>query len=118
MVEVRGAWREPIGEASLAVGVSWPVGARLFRHAGGMPPVSLLRDRFRAAVPLVAWTMVATIELLAYIEALWKDGGLQLRSEVFDAQVALKSTVELDLTETGSGTGSSRLRSTRASGTV
>ncbi|MFE9253516.1 hypothetical protein [Streptomyces sp. NPDC007088] len=52
-----------------------------------------LRDRFRAAVPLVAWTMVATIELLAYIEALWKDGVLQLRPEVFDAQVALQSTV-------------------------
>lgn len=52
-----------------------------------------LRDRFRAAVPLVAWTMVATIELLTYIEALWKDGVLQLRPEVFDAQVALKSTV-------------------------
>lgn len=52
-----------------------------------------LRDRFRAAVPLIAWTMVATIELLAYIEALWKDGVLQLRPEVFDAQVALKSTV-------------------------
>ncbi|MFI5642940.1 hypothetical protein ACIA8H_36880 [Streptomyces goshikiensis] len=52
-----------------------------------------LRDRFRAAVPLVAWTMVATIELLAYIEALWKDGVLQLRPEVFNAQVALKSTV-------------------------
>lgn len=52
-----------------------------------------LRDRFRADVPLVAWTMVATIELLAYIEALWKDGVLQLRPEVFDAQVALKSTV-------------------------
>ena len=28
-------------EASLAVGVSWPVGARWFRHAGGMPPLSL-----------------------------------------------------------------------------
>ncbi|MFJ6252774.1 MULTISPECIES: hypothetical protein [unclassified Streptomyces] len=52
-----------------------------------------LRDRFRAAVPLVAWTMVATIELLAYIEALRKDGVLQLRPEAFDAQVALKSTV-------------------------
>ncbi|WP_199813767.1 hypothetical protein [Streptomyces sp. NRRL F-2747] len=52
-----------------------------------------LRDRFRAAVPLVAWTMVATIELLNYIEALWKDGVLQLRPEVFDVQVAMKSTV-------------------------
>lgn len=28
-------------EASMAVGVSWPVGARWFRHAGGMPPISL-----------------------------------------------------------------------------
>ncbi|MFX0540016.1 transposase, partial [Ornithinimicrobium sp. Y1847] len=28
-------------EASLAVGVSWPVGARWFRHAGGMPPICL-----------------------------------------------------------------------------
>lgn len=28
-------------EASLAVGVSWPVGSRWFRHAGGMPPISL-----------------------------------------------------------------------------
>jgi DNA-binding CsgD family transcriptional regulator len=28
-------------EASAGVGVSWPVGARWFRHAGGMPPLSL-----------------------------------------------------------------------------
>lgn len=28
-------------EASLTVGVSWPVGARWFRHAGGMTPLSL-----------------------------------------------------------------------------
>ncbi|WP_102935321.1 IS30 family transposase [Streptomyces malaysiensis] len=28
-------------KASLAVGVSWPVGSRWFRHAGGMPPISL-----------------------------------------------------------------------------
>jgi IS30 family transposase len=28
-------------EASLAVGVSWPVGTRWFRHAGGMPTISL-----------------------------------------------------------------------------
>lgn len=28
-------------EASLGVGVSWPVGARWFRRAGGMPPISL-----------------------------------------------------------------------------
>ena len=28
-------------EASLEVGVSWPVGQRWFRHAGGMPPISL-----------------------------------------------------------------------------
>ena len=28
-------------EASAGVGVSWPVGARWFRHAGGMPPLCL-----------------------------------------------------------------------------
>lgn len=28
-------------EAAQAVGVSWPVGVRWFRHAGGMPPISL-----------------------------------------------------------------------------
>lgn len=28
-------------EAAAAVGVSWPVGSRWFRHAGGMPPLSL-----------------------------------------------------------------------------
>ncbi len=28
-------------EAALRVGVSWPVGTRWFRHAGGMPPISL-----------------------------------------------------------------------------
>ncbi|SEC26799.1 Helix-turn-helix domain-containing protein [Rhodococcus jostii] len=28
-------------EAAEAVGVSWPVGCRWFRHAGGMPPISL-----------------------------------------------------------------------------
>lgn len=28
-------------EAAVAVGVSWPVGSRWFRHAGGMPPISL-----------------------------------------------------------------------------
>lgn len=28
-------------EAAVAVGVSWPVATRWFRHAGGMPPISL-----------------------------------------------------------------------------
>ena len=28
-------------EAAFGVGVSWPVGARWFRRAGGMPPISL-----------------------------------------------------------------------------
>ncbi len=28
-------------EAAENVGVSWPVAARWFRHAGGMPPISL-----------------------------------------------------------------------------
>lgn len=51
-----------------------------------------LQDRFRAAVPLVAWAMVGTIELLNYIRALREDGLLQLRQEVFDERVALTST--------------------------
>lgn len=55
-------------------------------------PFGLL-DRFRAAVPLVAWAMVGTIELLNYIRALSEAGLLQLRQGVFDEQVALKSTV-------------------------
>ena len=35
-------------EASLAIGVSVPVGTRWFRHAGGMPPISLAEptDRY------------------------------------------------------------------------
>ena len=28
-------------DAALEVGVSWPVGVRWFRHAGGMPPICL-----------------------------------------------------------------------------
>ncbi|SFU08620.1 hypothetical protein SAMN05660657_05545 [Geodermatophilus amargosae] len=28
-------------DAALEVGVSWPVGSRWFRHAGGMPPLGL-----------------------------------------------------------------------------
>ena len=34
-------------EASLAVGVSVPVGTRWFRHAGGMPPISLVEPTGR-----------------------------------------------------------------------
>lgn len=51
-----------------------------------------LFERFRGAVPLVAWTMVGTIELLNYIRALHGDGVLQLRQEVLDEPVALEST--------------------------
>jgi hypothetical protein len=51
-----------------------------------------LTERFRGAVPLVAWTMVATIELLNYIRALHSDGVLQLRREVLDEPVALQTT--------------------------
>ncbi|MEU2625315.1 hypothetical protein ABZ642_45785 [Streptomyces sp. NPDC007157] len=51
-----------------------------------------LLERFRGAVPLVAWAMVGTIELLNYIRALQEDGILQLRQEVFEERVALKST--------------------------
>ncbi|WP_445277472.1 hypothetical protein [Streptomyces sp. DSM 41033] len=51
-----------------------------------------LFERFRGAVPLVAWAMVGAIELLNYIRALHADGVLQLRQEVLDQPVALKST--------------------------
>ncbi|WP_327425415.1 MULTISPECIES: hypothetical protein [unclassified Streptomyces] len=51
-----------------------------------------LFERFRGAVPLVAWAMVGTIELLNYIRALHEDGVLQLRQEVLDERMALKST--------------------------
>jgi IS30 family transposase len=36
------------GEASDVVGVSWPVGARWFRHAGGMPPLNLAEPTGRS----------------------------------------------------------------------
>lgn len=51
-----------------------------------------LLERFRGAVPLVAWAMVGTIELLNYVRALHVDGVLQLRQEVLDERVALEST--------------------------
>ncbi|MFE9851437.1 hypothetical protein ACFYPN_21965 [Streptomyces sp. NPDC005576] len=51
-----------------------------------------LIERFRGAVPLVAWAMVGTIELLNYIRALHEAGILQLPQEVMDEPVALKST--------------------------
>ncbi|MEV7895352.1 hypothetical protein [Streptomyces cyaneofuscatus] len=58
-----------------------------------------LRDRFRAAVPLVAWAMVGTIELLNFVRALNEAGMLKLRQQVFDEQVALKSTTWEERTE-------------------
>ncbi|WP_181010855.1 hypothetical protein [Streptomyces sp. SM13] len=51
-----------------------------------------LSERFRGAVPLIAWAMVGTIELLNYIRALHEDGVLQLRQEVLDEPVALETT--------------------------
>ncbi len=51
-----------------------------------------LFERFRGAVPLVAWAVVGTIELLNFIRALHGDGVLQLRQEVLDEPVALEST--------------------------
>ncbi|MFH9426267.1 hypothetical protein [Streptomyces sp. NPDC017529] len=51
-----------------------------------------LSERFRAAVPLVAWSMVGTIELLNYIRALQADGVLGLRPDVFDQKVVLETT--------------------------
>ncbi|MFB7862827.1 hypothetical protein [Streptomyces sp. NPDC056069] len=52
-----------------------------------------LFERFRAAVPLIAWTMVGTIELLNYVRALQNDGVLQLSENVFEEQVVLTTTV-------------------------
>ncbi len=37
-------------EAAVAVGVSVPVGTRWFRHAGGMPPISLGRAHWPLSV--------------------------------------------------------------------
>ncbi|GAB3721740.1 hypothetical protein GCM10028793_61350 [Nocardiopsis oceani] len=37
-------------EAAQAVGVSWPVGSRWFRQAGGMPPISLDEATLRRTV--------------------------------------------------------------------
>ncbi|MET9695176.1 hypothetical protein ABZY81_43610 [Streptomyces sp. NPDC006514] len=51
-----------------------------------------LAERFRAAVPLITWAMVAAIELLNHIRALQHDGILGLRPEVLDQEVVLRST--------------------------
>ncbi|MEV7512650.1 hypothetical protein AB0O57_32300 [Streptomyces sp. NPDC091201] len=51
-----------------------------------------LAERFRAAVPLITWTMVAAIELLNHIRALHHDGILALRPDVLDQEVVLNST--------------------------
>ncbi|MFE2262539.1 hypothetical protein [Streptomyces griseosporeus] len=51
-----------------------------------------LSSRFRAAVPLVAWIMVAAIELLTFLRFLQEGGELALRSEVFETEVTLQST--------------------------
>lgn len=52
-----------------------------------------LSARFRAAVPLVAWVMVAAIELLSFLRFLQDEGELALRQEVFDTEVVLESTL-------------------------
>ncbi|MFJ8493700.1 hypothetical protein ACIRBZ_35950 [Streptomyces sp. NPDC094038] len=51
-----------------------------------------LSERFRAAVPLVAWVMVRAIELLNYVRSLQAAGLLELPVEVFDREVVLTST--------------------------
>ncbi|MFB6955486.1 hypothetical protein ACFCYB_00260 [Streptomyces sp. NPDC056309] len=51
-----------------------------------------LSARFRAAVPLVAWVMVAAIELLTFLRFLQEEGGLALRPEVLETEVVLEST--------------------------
>ena len=55
-------------EASAGVGVSWPVGARWFRHAGGMPPLSL-------ADPTARYLSFAEREEIA----LWRAQGAGVR---------------------------------------
>src|SRR3954451_1201787 len=49
-------------DAALEVGVSWPVGSRWFRHAGGMPPLSL-------AEPTGRYLSFAEREELALLKA-------------------------------------------------
>ncbi|WP_258318669.1 hypothetical protein [Streptomyces griseorubiginosus] len=51
-----------------------------------------LSERFRAAVPLIAWSMVKAIELLNYIRVLQADGLLGLPMQLFDREVVLTST--------------------------
>ncbi|MFI6440124.1 hypothetical protein [Streptomyces sp. NPDC050759] len=51
-----------------------------------------LSERFRAAVPLVAWMMISAIELLNYVRALQSAGVLVLQPELFDQEVVLTST--------------------------
>ncbi|MEH0416039.1 hypothetical protein [Streptomyces sp. B21-083] len=51
-----------------------------------------LSERFRAAVPLVAWVMVKAIELLNYVRALQAAGLLGLPAALFDREVVLTST--------------------------
>ncbi|MFJ7593530.1 hypothetical protein ACIQZO_40440 [Streptomyces sp. NPDC097617] len=51
-----------------------------------------LAERFRAAVPLITWTMVAAIEPLNHVRALHHDGILALRPDVLDQEVVLHST--------------------------
>ena len=55
-------------EAATAVGVSVPVGARWFRHAGGMPPISL-------AEPGRRYLSLAEREEIAILRATGRDPG-------------------------------------------
>ncbi|KAB2587796.1 hypothetical protein F5983_35925 [Streptomyces arboris] len=54
-----------------------------------------LQERFRAAVPLVAFIMLHTIGLLHRIQALQSAGELNLASAVFEEPVTLTSTTML-----------------------
>lgn len=51
-----------------------------------------LKERFRAAVPLVAWTMCATIGLLRSIRTLQTQGRLELARAAFEEPVVLTTT--------------------------
>lgn len=51
-----------------------------------------LQERFRAAVPLIAWTIGATIGLLQYIRWLNAAGKLEISSAALDQPVILETT--------------------------
>ncbi|WP_030267297.1 hypothetical protein [Streptomyces violens] len=73
---------------------AWIYGDVVHHDAGrraGADPFGL-QERFRAAVPLIAWTTLATIELLDSIRALHAAQRLELSPAALDQPVVLKET--------------------------